>query len=43
MKESQRKMVKVIMATRNNKGKFAYREAMVNQDDAKEFIEKNRG
>jgi hypothetical protein len=42
MKESQRKMAKVVIATKNNKGKFAYKEAMVDQDNAKEFIQQHR-
>ncbi|MEX2586212.1 MAG: DUF4295 family protein [Balneolaceae bacterium] len=42
MRESHRKMAKVIIATRNNKGKFSYKEAMVDQENAKDFIQQNK-
>lgn len=43
LKESQRKMAKVIISTINERGKYAYRESMIDQDDVKEFIQKNKG
>ena len=41
-KQNQRKMAKVIVATKNSKGKFAYKEIMVDQDNASEVIKKHR-
>jgi hypothetical protein len=35
-------MAKVIIATKNNRGKFAYKETMIDQDDVTEYIKKNR-
>mgnify|MGYP006276244125 FL=1 len=43
LKESQRKMAKVIISTINERGKYAYRETMMDQSDVQEFIKKNRG
>lgn len=42
LKGAQRKMAKVIIATRTETGSYGYREAMVEQDQALEFIKKNR-
>lgn len=42
MKQSHRKMAKVVVATRNDKGKYSYREAMVDQESAQEFIKQNK-
>ncbi|MEX1062211.1 MAG: DUF4295 family protein [Balneolaceae bacterium] len=42
LKAAHRKMAKVIIATKNRRGKFAYKEAIVDQDDAQEFIQKNK-
>jgi hypothetical protein len=42
LKAAHRKMAKVIIATKNERGKFAYKEAMVDQDQAKDFIQKNK-
>ncbi len=41
-KAAQRRMAKVIISTKNDKGKYFYREAMVDQDEVKDFIQKNR-
>jgi len=42
LKAAHRKMAKVVIATKNSRGKFAYKEAMIDQDNAKEFIQKNK-
>jgi hypothetical protein len=42
LKQSQRKMAKVIISTKNDKGKFAFRETMMDQDDVSEFLKKNK-
>jgi hypothetical protein len=42
LKQSQRKMAKVIISTKNERGKYAFRETMMDQDDVKEFISKNK-
>lgn len=42
LKAAHRKMAKVIISTKTGRGKFAYREAMVDQDSVKDFIEKNK-
>ncbi len=42
IKAAQRKMAKVIIATKNERGKFAYKETMVDQEDAREFIKKQK-
>ncbi len=39
---AHRKMAKVVIATKNDKGKYAYKESMVDQDRVKEFIQKNK-
>lgn len=42
LKESQRKMAKVIVATLNDRGKYAYREMMMDQSDVQDYIKKTR-
>ncbi|MDX1590733.1 MAG: DUF4295 family protein [Balneolaceae bacterium] len=42
LKQSQRKMAKVIISTKNERGKYSFRETMVDQDSAKDFIQKNK-
>ncbi len=41
-KAAQRRMAKVIISTKNEKGKYSYRETMVDQDNVKDFIQNNR-
>jgi len=41
-KAAARKMAKVVIANKNDKGKYSYIEAMLDQDDVKEFIQKNK-
>ena len=38
--QAQKKMAKVIVSTKNDKGKHAFRETMVEQDNVKDFIQK---
>ncbi len=42
LKAAHRKMAKVVIATKNSRGKFAYKEAMIGQDDAMDFIKKHK-
>lgn len=42
LKASHRKMAKVIISTKTGRGKFAYKTAMVDDDKAMEFINKNK-
>jgi len=42
LKDSQRKMAKVIVATLNDRGKYAYKETMMDQEDVKDFIQKSK-
>jgi hypothetical protein len=42
LKQAQRKMAKVIISTKNDKGKFAFRETMMDQEDVSEFLKKNK-
>ena len=39
---AQRKMAKVVISTKNDKGTFSYQESMVDQDKVKDFIQKNK-
>lgn len=43
LKDAQRKMAKVIIATKNERGKYAYKEVMMDQDNVKEFIQNSKG
>ncbi|MEX2600777.1 MAG: DUF4295 domain-containing protein [Balneolaceae bacterium] len=42
MKASHRKMAKVIISTTTARGKFGYKEAMIDQESVQEFIKKNK-
>lgn len=42
LKGSHRKMAKVIISTKNERGKYAFRERMIDQDDVNNFIQKNK-
>lgn len=42
MKGSHRKMAKVIISTKNERGKYAFRERMIDQGDVNNFIQKNK-
>lgn len=41
-KLAHRKMAKVIMAKKNNRGGVSYRESIIDTDDVKEFIKNNK-
>lgn len=41
-KAAHRKMAKVIISTKNDKGKYAYKEVMMEQDNVKEYIQQNK-
>lgn len=42
LKFAHRKMAKVIISTKNDRGKFAFRETMVDQESVNDFIQKNK-
>ncbi|MEX0684574.1 MAG: DUF4295 domain-containing protein [Balneolales bacterium] len=41
-KAAQRKMAKVIMSHKTNKGSFSFRETTIDQDKVNEYISGNR-
>lgn len=41
-KAAHRRMAKVVIASKNDKGKYAYKEAMIEQDDVKDYIQQNK-
>ncbi len=41
-KAAHRRMAKVVISTKNDKGKYAYKEAIIDQDDVKEFIQQHK-
>lgn len=42
LKQAQRKMAKVIISTKNERGKYSFRETMMDQDSVGEFIQRNK-
>ena len=42
-KAAHRRMAKVVISTKNKNGKFSYKEAVIDQDQVKDFIQNNRG
>lgn len=42
LKASQRKMAKVIISTKNDRGKYSFKETIVDQEGVKDFIQKNK-
>lgn len=38
-KASHRKMAKVVISTKNSAGKYAFKEAMVDHDNVKDFLQ----
>jgi hypothetical protein len=42
LKQAQRKMAKVIISTKNERGKYSFRETMMDQDSVNEFIQKSK-
>lgn len=41
-KAAHRKMAKVIISTKSPRGKVAFRESMIDQEDVREFIQENK-
>ncbi len=42
LKAAQRKMAKVIISSKNERGKYAFKETMIDQDSVKDFIQKTK-
>ena len=42
MKAAHRRMAKVILSTKNENGKYSFKETMLDQEHVKEFIQKNK-
>lgn len=40
--KADRRMAKVIVATPTDHNKYAYKEAMIDEDDVKDFIKENK-
>jgi len=41
-KGTHRKMAKVIISTKSSRNKYAFKEAMIDQDDVRDFINENK-
>lgn len=41
-KAAHRKMAKVIISTKSTRNKYAFREAMIDQENVRDFIKENR-
>lgn len=41
-KAAHRRMAKVIISTKTTKEKYAFKEAIIDQDDVNDYIKKNR-
>lgn len=39
---AHRKMAKVIISNKNDRGKYSFKETMIDQDTVEEFIQKNK-
>jgi hypothetical protein len=42
LKSAHRRMAKVIISTKNERGKYSYKERMIDQDSVTDFIQKNK-
>ncbi len=42
LKFAHRKMAKVIISSKNERGKYSFKETMVDQDNVTDFINKNK-
>ena len=42
LKFAHRKMAKVIISSKNERGKYSFKETMVDQDNVTNFINKNK-
>ena len=41
-KAAHRRMAKVVISTKNANGKYSYKEAVIDQDNVKDFIQNNK-
>lgn len=41
-KAAHRRMAKVIISTKSTRNKFAFKEAMIDQEDVQDFIKQNK-
>lgn len=42
LKQTHRKMAKVIISTKNERGKYAFKETIIDQEDVSDYIQKNK-
>ncbi|MCG2587169.1 MAG: DUF4295 domain-containing protein [Bacteroidetes bacterium] len=42
LKQTHRKMAKVIISTKNERGKYAFKETIIDQDDVTDYIQRNK-
>lgn len=42
LKGAHRKMAKVIISTKSTRGKYAFKEAMIDEENVREFISENK-
>lgn len=42
LKQAHRKMAKVIISTKNERGKYAFKETIIDQDSVSDYIQKNK-
>lgn len=42
LKSAHRKMAKVIISSKNSRGKYSYKETMIDQESVSDFIQKNK-
>ena len=42
LKSRHRKMAKVIISTKNERGKYAFKETIIDQEDVSEYIKNNK-
>ena len=42
IRSGNRKMAKVIISKKHGRGKFSYKEAIIDQDDVKDYVAKHK-
>lgn len=42
LKQAHRRMAKVIISTKNDRGKYAFKETIIDQDSVSNYIQKNK-
>lgn len=42
LKAAHRKMAKVIISSKNDRGKYSFKESIIEQDDVKQFLAENK-